>query len=187
MGVEEDYGPRGDASCHLSMEQIEKAWAGLPAPPRDSGRLALIVARPADGVRDELASARVTPGSGVPGDRWQRATPDVPRMQLAVMRRDIAELLANGQPISHAGDNLFVDFDLSSESLPTGSKLRVGDAVFEVTPEPHDGCHKFQARFGAAALRFISARDKRDDHLRGVYWMVIQAGTIRVGDTIERL
>ena len=73
------------------------------------------------------------------------------------MRRDVAELIANGQPLSVFGDNLFVEFDISAANLPAGTRLRVGEAVVEVTPLPHDGCRKFHGRFGQDALRFVQA------------------------------
>ena len=187
MKAKEDYGPRGDERCHRTAEEIESAWKVLPPAPRDRGRVALIVARRPDGVRETPDKVYLTPAGGMPGDRWSRLSSDRPEIQLAVMRRDVAELLAGGQPISHAGDNLFVDLDLSEASLPIGSRLRVGQALVEVTPEPHDGCHKFQGRFGAAALRFISDRRLRDQHLRGVYWTVVEAGDVAVGDAIEVL
>lgn len=185
MAKREDYGPRGDASRHLSLEAIEEGWNALPAPPADEGRVALIVARRADGVRETPEQVRLSPEEGVPGDRWARVMQDRPDMQLAVMRRDVAELLANGQPITHAGDNLFVDLDLSARNLPVGTRLEVGEALVEVTPEPHDGCRKFMGRFGNPALRFISARERRAENLRGVYWTVVQAGGVAVGDRIR--
>lgn len=187
MADEEHYGPEGDETCYLSLEAIEKGWDALPPPPTDTGRVALIVARRPDGVRDTPDRARLSPEEGVPGDRWGRQKRDRPEMQLAVMRRDVAELLANGQPITHAGDNLFVDLDLSVENLPIGTRLQVGGAVVEVTPEPHDGCRKFMGRFGNAALRFISAKERRSVNLRGVYWTVVEPGEVSVGDPIQVL
>lgn len=187
MVAQEDYGPEGDASRHLSLEEIENGWNALPVPPADEGRVALIVARRPDGVRETPEQARLSPEAGVPGDRWARRTSHRPDMQLAVMRRDVAELLANGQPITHAGDNLFVDLDLSARNLPVGTRLEVGEALVEVTPEPHDGCRKFMGRFGNPALRFISAKERRPENLRGVYWTVIQAGNVAVGDRIRVL
>lgn len=187
MNSSEDYGPRGDPARHLPLEQIEAAWKVFQAPPTEAGRVALIVARRADGIRDALDRVRLTPESGVPGDRWARSIPDRPDMQLAVIRRDVAELLANKQPITHAGDNLFVDLDLSTTNLPVGSRLRVGGAVVEVSPEPHNGCRKFMGRFGKDALRFISDERLRSVHLRGVYWTVVEAGEVSVGNPIEIL
>jgi len=187
MTGDEDYGPRGDPSCHRPLAELEAAWNALRAAPTDRGRVALIVARRADGVRDTPSRARLSPEEGVPGDRWMRRTRHRPDMQLAVMRRDVAELVAGGQPITHAGDNLFVDLDLSDRNLPAGTRLRVGEAIVEVSPEPHDGCRKFMGRFGNDALRFTSDRRRRPEHLRGVYWTVVEAGDVAVGDSIEVL
>ncbi len=187
MVDEEAYGPEGEPSRHLALDEIEAGWDRLPSPPTDTGRVALIVARRADGVRETPERARLSPEEGVPGDRWARRTSHRPDMQLAVMRRDVAELLANGQPITHAGDNLFVDLDLSGRNLPAGTRLRVGQALVEVSAEPHDGCRKFMGRFGQAALRFISDRTRRACHLRGIYWTVTEPGDVAVGDPIQVL
>jgi len=103
------------------------------------------------------------------------------------MRRDVAELIANGQPLTLFGDNLFVELDLSAANLATGARLRVGEALVEVTPKPHNGCTKFKARFGQDALRFVQGRPTRDQNLRGIYWKVVEAGEARVGDRIQLL
>jgi MOSC domain-containing protein YiiM len=103
------------------------------------------------------------------------------------MRRDVAELIAAGQPLTLFGDNLFVDLDVSAANLPAGTRLRVGGALVEVTPKPHDGCHKFKGRFGGDALRFVSARATRDQNLRGIYWAVVEPGEARVGDPVRVL
>ena len=183
----EDYGPRGDPGRHRSRSEIEAADAALPAPPRDEGRVVLIVARRPDGARETPDRVRLSVAGGVPGDRWGRHQRHRPETQLAVIRRDVAELLANGQPISHAGDNLYVDLDLSAANLPAGTRLRVGEALVEMTPEPHDGCIKFKGRFGGEALRFVSQRSHRDQNLRGVYWRVIEDGDVAVGDAVRVL
>jgi MOSC domain-containing protein YiiM len=153
----------------------------------DLGRVALLVIRRADGVRELPLRARLSPEDGLPGDGWGRRPPRDPEAQLAVMRRDVAALIANGQPLETFGDNLFVDLDISDGNLPTGSRLRVGGATVEVTPMPHNGCKKFHARFGADALRFVSAKATRDQNLRGVYWRVVEAGEVYVGGAIEVL
>jgi MOSC domain-containing protein YiiM len=101
------------------------------------------------------------------------------------MRRDVAELIANGQPLTVFGDNLFVDFDISAANLPVGTRLRVGDALVEVTPAPHDGCSKFKQRFGRDALQFVNANETREQNLRGIYWRVIEPGEAGVGAAIK--
>jgi MOSC domain-containing protein YiiM len=157
----------------------------LPPAPTGSGRLALIVRRRADGIRETPVAVWLTPKDGVPGDGWGRRPPRDPEAQLAVMRRDVAELLANGQPLTLFGDNLFVELDISAANLPTGTRLRVGEAIVEVTPKPHNGCDKFHGRVGADALRFVQAKPTRDQNLRGIYWKVVEAGEARVGARIE--
>ena len=179
-------GPWGDAARHLSLAEIERRLAGL-APPKDEGKLALIVARRDDGQRETPERVVLTPEEGVPGDAWLRDCPEKIDAQITIMRSDFAELVANGQPLTLSGDNLLADLDLSRENLPTGSRLKLGEAVLEVTPEPHDGCRKFRQRFGADALRITAAPRFRDLRLRGIYVKVVRAGAVAVGDTIEVL
>jgi MOSC domain-containing protein YiiM len=167
------------------MAQLEGGLQTLKGLPKDSGRLALIVRRPAEGVRETPQTVRLTPEEGVPGDAWGRNPSRKIEAQIAVMRRDVAELLANGQPLTLFGDSLFVDFDISTTNLPTGSRLRVGEAVVEVTPMPHDGCAKFKGRFGQDALVFVNAKPTRHLNLRGIYWKVIEAGEAGVGAEIR--
>jgi len=183
----EAYGPVGDAARHRPLAELEAGLRALAAAPTEAGRLARIVRRRADGVREEPERVRLSPDEGVPGDGWSRRPPRDPEAQLAVMRRDVAELLANGQPLALFGDNLFVDLELAAASLPVGTRLRVGEARVVVTAKPHDGCRKFEARFGADALRLVQAPPTRDRNLRGVYWRVVAAGLARVGDPIEVL
>jgi MOSC domain-containing protein YiiM len=183
----EAYGPAGDAAAHLPLGALEAGLRALREAPRDLGRIALIVRRRADGVREELAGARLSLEEGVPGDGWSRRPPRDPDAQLAVMRTDVAELLANGQALSVFGDNLFVDLDISAANLPTGARLRAGGAVVEVTPKPHNGCHKFKGRFGGDALQLVQRKEMRDQNLRGIYWRVVEPGEVRLGDLIHVL
>lgn len=183
----EAYGPPGDASRHRPLAELEAGLRALPRAPASGGRVARIVRRRADGVREPLDRALLSPDEGVPGDGWARRPPRDPDAQLAVMRREVAELIANGQSLDVFGDNLFVDLDLSAANLPPGARLRAGAALLEMTPEPHDGCLKFKGRFGQDALRFVQAKATRDQNLRGVYWRVVEGGLVRVGDPIEVL
>jgi MOSC domain-containing protein YiiM len=185
--AKEAYGPRGDESCHRPLAELESGLGALSASFRDAGRVALIVRRHPDGEREALARVRLSVEEGVPGDGWNRRPPRDPEAQLAVMRREVAELIANGQPLTVFGDNLFVDLDLADANLPTGSRVRVGQAVVVVTPKPHNGCVKFQGRFGPDALRFVQAKPTRNQNLRGIYWKVVEAGDVAVGDPIEVL
>ncbi len=178
---------RGDSTRHRSFEELAAGLRLLPAAPKDSGRLAFIVRRPAKDVREVLLRAKLSPEAGLPGDNWGRKTSPDPTAQLTVMRHEVAELIANGQSLALFGDNLFVDLDISAANLPIGSRLCVGEAVVEVTPMPHDGCHKFNARFGNDALRFVNSPATRERNLRGIYWRVIETGEVQVGSSIQVL
>lgn len=174
-------------ALHHALEELEAGLRTLALAPKDSGRVALIVARCKDGLRETPGRARLSMEEGVPGDRWSRGAPPKADMQLAVMRRDVAEMIANGQPLTTFGDNLFVELDISAANLPVGSRLRVGDALVEMTPMPHDGCAKFKSRFGQDALGFVNAKATRDQNLRGIYWKVVEPGEVSVGATIQVL
>jgi len=181
------HGPWGDSKRHLPLAELECGFAEL-SPPKDHGELALLVSRADDGVRTLRDRVTLSIEEGMPDDAWFRDSPEDPEAQLAVMRVDVARLVANGQPIALAGDNLFVDLDLSVANLPLGSRLRIGGAggvELEVTPKPHNGCLKFRERFGDDALRLTAAAPFRDLRLRGIYLKVVEAGEVAVGDAIE--
>jgi len=183
----EAHGPAGDASRHLALAALAARAGALPAAPRDAGRVALIVRRHPSGERETLASTQLSPAEGVPGDGWSRRPPRDPEAQLAVMRREVAELVANGQPLTLFGDNLFVDLDLSASNLPFATRLRVGTALVVMTAKPHNGCSKFKGRFGEDALRFVQAKETREQNFRGVYWKVVEPGEVRAGDAVRVL
>ena len=183
----EAYGPQGDRTTHRALIDLAEGLRALPVSGKDSGFVALIVRRRSDGARETPECVELSREAGVPGDGWSRRPPRDPAAQLAVMRRDVAELIANGQPLTLFGDNLFVELDLSAANLPAGSRLRVGHALVEVTAKPHNGCHKFKGRFGGDALRFVQQKPTRDQNLRGIYWRVAEPGEVRVGDPIHVL
>ncbi len=174
----------GDPTRFLSVAELEARLAALPAAPTSAGQVALIVRKGDGGRRQTPGRVMLAPNDGVPGDAWGRKPGRHPEMALAVMQRDVAELIANGQPLTLFGDNVFVDLDLSTANLPAGSRLRAGDVELEVTPAPHDGCRKFRGRFGADALRFVAARHLRPLNLRGIYLRVVSGGAIACGDAI---
>ena len=175
----------GNPAGFCSLQVLEQGLAALPTAPRDSGRVTLLVRRALAGLREVVNLAPVTPELGLVGDAWGRQRRPSPRSQLAVMQADIADLIANGQPLALFGDNLFLDLDLSIENLPQGSRLRAGTALLEVTPEPHQGCAKFRERLGHEALRFISQPRRRPLNLRGVYMQAIEGGVISVDDIVN--
>ena len=120
---------------------------------------------------------------GLEGDRWSLAIERDPdrESQVTLMMATVAELVAAGvQPLHEAGDNILVDYDISLDNLPIGSRLRVGEVVLEVSATPHTGCSKFSGRFGQDALRWVNWRHWRERRLRGVNTRVLSGGTVRV-------
>ena len=179
--------PKGDATQHLPGEILEARLRERPADALEPGRVSLIVRRLDDGTRETLERALLSREEGIPGDDWQKRPPRDPEAQLAVMQTSVARLIANGQPLTTFGDNLFVELDLSAANLPTGTRVAVGQAIVEVTPKPHNGCSKFDARFGHDALRFVQAPATRAENRRGSYWRIVTAGEVAVGDLVRVL
>lgn len=169
----------------LPLAVLQRQVAALPASPRDAGRVTLIVARSPGEGRSTPESVTLSRAEGVSGDDWCRREPCEADAQLAVMEHSVALLIANGQPLSVFGDNLIVELDLSAENLPLGTRLRVGEALVEVTAKPHDGCRKFKERFGQDALRFVAAKPTRHRNFRGIYWKVVEEGAVSVGSPVE--
>ncbi|MDF2732971.1 MAG: hypothetical protein K0S92_1605, partial [Desertimonas sp.] len=111
-----------------------------------------------------------------------------PDMQLNIINARLSRLVggADDDVRALAGDQLHVDLDLSSDNLPPGAQLAIGDAVIEITDQPHTGCAKFAARFGKEALRFVNVGAGKQLRLRGINAKVVIPGTIRRGDTITK-
>lgn len=180
---------------HLTMQEMEAGLDHIRQSPSDSGTLALIVRRPAVDEREVLQVGELSLEEGLVGDNWgQRPTTRTtdgtphPEMQLNIMNaRAIALVAGSEERWQLAGDQLFVDLDLSDEKLPPGSRLSLGDAVIEITAEPHNGCKKFAERFGKEAVIFVNSPVGKELHLRGVNARVVQPGAIRVGDVVKKL
>lgn len=173
-------------------EQRFDARAGeVLAAPTDNGRLELIVSRPGVDQRELLDEARLDPELGLVGDRWARRddrTPVYLDAQLTVINTRVLWVIEPDRsrwPL--AGDQLYVDLDLSVENLPAGSRLSIGSAVIEVSETPHTGCAKFLARFGSDALRWINGPFGREQRMRGLNARVVQGGDVRVGDVATKL
>jgi hypothetical protein len=175
----------GNPERFRSLEDLTRVLTALPPARTDEGRVTLIMRRCEGGRRENLDSVVLEKEVGVPGDAWGRDRRRKQDMQIAVMEKDVAELIANGQPLTLFGDCLMIDLDLSAANLPAGTRLRVGGAVLEITPMPHNGCMKFRSRFGDGALRFVSLRELRHRNLRGIYMRVAEDGKVKVGDRVE--
>src|SRR5262249_34961034 len=153
----------------------------------DGGVLEMITRRPGTDAREVLEEAELTLAEGLVGDHWKargsRRTADGgphPEMQITIMNaRAIALVARQKERWSLAGDQLFLDLDLSTGNVPPGTRLAIGSAVLEVTAPPHTGCKKFEARFGTEALRFFNSPEGRRLQLRGVHARVVEPGKIR--------
>jgi hypothetical protein len=181
---------------HLDADELEAGLAEILRSPTGAGTVELIVRRPAEGEREVLEEATLDLVVGLVGDSWStrgsRRTPDGsanPAAQLTVMNARVVDLVAAGdrERWALAGDQLYVDLDLTAASLPPGTRLAVGSAVIEVSDEPHTGCAKFHARFGGAAHRFVNTKGHRGLNLRGINARVVEPGIVRRGDTIRTL
>jgi len=178
----------------VDTSELEAGLEGILAAPKNEGVVDLIVRRPRTDEREVLGEGLLTPEDGLRGDGWlsraSRASDGVrdPETQVTLMSSRVIDLIAGDRgrwPL--AGDQLFVDLDLTPENLPPGTRLRVGEATLEVTSVPHTGCSKFSARFGSAAIRFVNSPSGRAMRLRGIYARVVEPGTVRPGDSITKL
>jgi MOSC domain-containing protein YiiM len=172
---------------HVERRALEDGLGEIRRSPKESGTVELIVRRPSEEEREVLAEAQLDPVQGVVGDRWHDGGSGHRDRQLTLMNARSAALIAQTRerwPL--AGDQLYVDLDLSAAQLPPGTQLEVGSAVVEVTTEPHLGCGKFSRRFGVDALKFVNSDVGRELNLRGINTRIVSAGAVRTGDVIRK-
>ena len=180
-------------SLYVGAEDLEAGLPTILAAPTSEGTVELVVRRPAEGEREVLDEGVLDPAEGLVGDDWLDRKQRVgraadPATQLTLMSARVIDLVAGSRdrwPL--AGDQLYVDLDLSTENLPPGTRLAVGTALLEVTDELHTGCAKFTERFGPAAIRFVNGKAGRPHRLRGMYARVVEPGVVRPGDAIRKL
>lgn len=178
---------------HLTRDELDAGLAHIRASPKDGGSLEMIVRRPRTDEREVLDAGVLDLEEGLLGDNWRAneygADPDEYRdTQITVMNARAAALLAQSRERwALAGDQLYIDLDLSGDNLPPGTRVRLGEAVIEVTAVPHTGCRKFAARYGPDATRFVNSRPGRRHKLRGINARVVETGTVRVGDIARKI
>jgi hypothetical protein len=181
----------------MNQDELASLLQGLDdvrSAPKDAGTIELIARRPAENEREVLDEAELDPAAGLIGDCWRvkgsKSTPDGtahPHMQLTLMNARAAALVAGPRerwPL--AGDQLYVDLDLSKANLPPGTRLELGSAVIEITDIPHTGCGKFSQRFGVDAMKFVNSVEGRKLNLRGVNARIVNGGTVRTGDAVRK-
>lgn len=180
---------------HTTSERLQAGLAHVLQAPKDGGPIELVVRRPSIDARELLDRATFDVHEGLVGDSWKRRSSSRtadgsphPDMQVTIMSsRAIALFAGPRERWALAGDQLFVDLDLSAANLPPGTRLTAGPVVFEVTAQPHTGCGKFVERFGLDALKFVNSPEGRALNLRGINARVVQGGTLCVGDHLSRI
>ncbi|HSE33306.1 MAG TPA: MOSC domain-containing protein [Pyrinomonadaceae bacterium] len=180
---------------HLTMAQLEAALEHILESPKDNGVVDLIVRRPCVDQREVVDEAQLDVKDGLVGDSWMyrgsSKTSDGgphPEMQITIMNSRVVALVAQDKerwPL--AGDQLFIEMDLSNANLPAGSRIAIGSAIIQVTAPPHLGCQKFVARFGADAMKFVNSAVGRELCMRGVHARVVQNGVVRAGDIARKV
>lgn len=162
--------------------------------PQQQGTVDLIVCRPKINERRVLEHAELSIEQGLMGDNWVKAECNTGHYrnyadaQLSLMNSQVMKAIQKDQtqwPL--AGDNFFVDFDLTRDNIPPGTQLAIGTAIIAITDEPHLPCKKFKQRFGKDAFNLLNSEEGRDASLRGVYARVIAAGDVSSGSIIRKL
>jgi hypothetical protein len=180
----------------LTSTDLEAALEHLRAAPAETGRLELVVRRPERERRELLAEGVLDVADGLVGDNWlsratSRAVAEGRHLDamITVMSSRMAGLLSGDPEVQAlAGDQLYVDLDLSHDNLPAGARLAIGDeAVLEVTAKPHAGCRKFHDRFGSEAVGFVNGEEGSRLRLRGLNARVVHGGVVRPGDVVRRV
>lgn len=172
---------------HLDIETLDAGLDHIRQAPAEVGTVKLITRRPAEDQREILTETELTTAAGVVGDDWINRGAELDRQVTLMNARVIGLVAQTRERWALAGDQLYVDFDLSAANLPPGTRLAVGSAVLEVSSAPHRGCKKFAARFGLDALRFVNSETGYALRMRGMNATVVRAGTVRTGDSIRKL
>jgi MOSC domain-containing protein YiiM len=174
-------------TVYVEADQLEAGLTHVLDSPPDHGTVELVVRRPSEGEREVLDEGMLD-FPGLVGDRHTLRENTHAGTEVTLMNARVIDLVAGDRERwALAGDQLYVDLDLTTRNLPVGTRLQVGDATLEVSDVPHTGCAKFTARFGSAATRFINAKHNRELRLRGMNTRVVVPGTVRPGDTIRKL
>lgn len=160
--------------------------------PSDGGQVCALVQRPATNARKVVDHAELTIDGGMEGSGWVE-TKYGHRDQICTMSSEAIRAISDTEDPDAwalAGDQLFVDLNLSKDNLKPGDRVIVGDSstgvILEVSALPHLGCAKFSKRFGPDALKVVNCPQGKQRRLRGIYFEVVRGGVISVGDPIQK-
>ena len=185
----------GQISVQVSANDLE---AGLPhvlAAPKTDAAIAMLCFRPGFGLRTFPDSLSMTRAGGIAGERWLThpwlkladGSPD-PRIQVSILPTRVLDLVWRDRiGMVHPGDPIVADLDMTEANLPAGTLLQAGTAVLRVSDELNDGCVKWKARYGVAAMNWITAPDHLPMRLRGILCSIEQDGVVRMDDRIAVL
>ena len=153
----------------------------LLAAPIRPGRLAWIGLRPARRAPMRVVeAATLAPGLGLEGDRW-RGQPGGARQVTLIAAEHLAAIAGFLGLAAVAPERLRRNLVIEGLNLPAlkGHRFRIGDAVLEHSGECHP-CSRMEEEFGPGGYTAVR-------HHGGITARVLEHGTIRVGDTVERL
>lgn len=142
----------------------------------DQMRILSLHASPERGFpRPEVKSAELVAGKGLKGDRKAGKRENRAVLLLGQATYDHLKSIGLELPPGALGENLVLDFD--PHTLKPGTRLRIGDALLEVslycTP-----CKTLRDRYGQEFPQRLGKR-------RGMLAKVLLGGTVRPGDPVE--
>lgn len=179
-------------SLQASRAELDAQLPHVLNAPKTGSRVAMLCTRPARNERVFPDAIVLTRARGIDGDRemaqpWLRldnGDPD-PRIQVSIIPQRVLDLVwRDRENITHPGDNIVADIDVSLDNMPVGTILTIGTAALRVSDEWNDGCAKWNKRMGRAAYEWTTQPDHEPLRLRGIYCEIITDGVIKLGDTI---
>lgn len=180
---------------HATMAELMAALPDVLAAPRTDAPIRTLCFRPGFNQRTFPDHLDLTVAHGIPGERWEKhpwlrlpdGRPD-PRIQVSILPARVLDLIWRDRETTvHPGDTIVADLNCTTANLPLGTRLQVGTAVLEVSDEFNEGCVKWKARYGQAALDWVSWPGHPELRLRGILCSILQDGVVRVTDRVQIL
>lgn len=178
----------------VSRSELEANMSTLTAAPKNNVPIDCICVRPDFSERHVLDKVYLSRSEGVVGDRWKRITwiylengESDPRIQVSLTNSRILKFISKAQQaITLTGDNFVADIDCSEANMPVGQRLKLGEAVIEVSDVYNDACKKFAVRYGGEVMEWIRDPAYRHLRLRGIFARIVQSGWVTEHDRIQK-